>query len=176
MPTAGKGVESVEGAKGEDRLTLGDTGQRKGRRMVTVKGVSGKLLTLEVELKECRNCHKPMLPSGVAGTWPFHRSNRKLLDEAVERHEIMVEAGLSEADVFGLCKVCVEAGGFTRECSLCNRATVFPSGFAFRLTDYEHGESYVDYVCRLCVDENARKLVDRLAEAGDIEDMRKGEA
>lgn len=144
--------------------------------MVVVKGVSGKLLTLEVELKECRNCHKPMLPSGIVGTWPFHRANRKLLDEAVERHEIMVEANVNEADVYGLCKACVEVGGYTRKCDLCGRAVIFPSGFAFRLTDYEYSEAFTSYVCRLCVEFDAKKLIDRMAKAGDIEDMRKGEA
>lgn len=142
--------------------------------MIKVTGVSGGLLTLEVELKECRNCHKPMLPSGVAGTWPFHAGNRKLLDEAVGRHDIMVEAGLNEADVLGLCKVCVETGGYLRKCDLCERDTIFPDGFAFRLNDYEYGETFTSYICRLCVDGNARKLVDRMAKASDIEDMRTG--
>lgn len=145
--------------------------------MFKITNVLGKTLTIDVELKECRNCHRAMLPRGITGSWPF--VNSRLLLDAVRQNEIRIEAGYWEVEVVGLCETCLEKGGYFRQCDLCEQSTLFPDGFAFRLEyypKYPDDDRTRDYICGSCVRDRAQEVIEAMATASNIEDLRKGKA
>lgn len=129
--------------------------------------VDGKELILSILLKECINCHKPML--GWSDSVPEYLI-RKLKSSGISK-EVYGD--------FGICKTCVDERDFPRSCECCGMTRMFPSEFEYQITDYAKypdDETEFFYICKNCVEKRPKAVMDMLAEADDssrIEGKRK---
>lgn len=125
--------------------------------------VEDEKLWFTVELHTCRNCQRLMIPN-------YSHVPTEIKQAA--RLKNIPSSSYSEMEI---CDECLKRGGFERRCDCCGKMRVFPSEFAFQLSvypEYPSDDTRTEYICRPCVTERPTEVIDSLAGADDIEDLR----
>lgn len=123
-------------------------------------------ITINIPLKRCRNCFKPML--GWSEQVPAHIEARvkREIKNLVKEH----------FDDFGTCSECIKRGGFRRECECCGGEKEFPKGFRYSFTryaKYPEDETSFYYVCNDCVIDRPQKVMDMFIDYDDASEIEK---